>query len=148
VAHALEDVLGALRDQRLTADPRLVDELLRIVDQLRRLIDQRPDCSEGVEVMIAGLRRLLPARDAAPAVSDSVGIPEAGFSPRAESRLSVDSPPHEVETAADGKEGLRKLQSGNFELVVTDIEFDHRGMLPRLVMPCRRPAEPATLRLV
>jgi len=55
---------------------------------------------------------------------------------------------YEVETAADGKEGLRKLQSGNFESVVTYIEFDHWGMLPRLVMPCRRPAEPATLRLV
>jgi two-component system chemotaxis sensor kinase CheA len=72
VAHALEDVLGALRDQQVTADPALVDGLLQGVDRLRQLIDQPPDASEGVQATITGLRRLLSKQEAAPAAADDV----------------------------------------------------------------------------
>jgi two-component system chemotaxis sensor kinase CheA len=76
VGHALEDVLGALRDKRLVVEAPLIDELLRTVDQLRRLVDQPPDTSEGVATMIGRLRRLLSAHEEGPAGSNAdEGLP-------------------------------------------------------------------------
>ncbi|MHC5035248.1 MAG: chemotaxis protein CheA, partial [Planctomycetota bacterium] len=89
VAHALEDVLGALRDQQVTADPALVDSLLQGVDRLRQLIDQPPDASEGVQVTIAGLRRLLPTDEVAPAFSDGDEVPASDRAPDASERVAA-----------------------------------------------------------
>ena len=47
VAHALEDVLDAVRDRRLAAGPGMIDTLLRAVDYLRQAIERPPDSAEG-----------------------------------------------------------------------------------------------------
>jgi two-component system, chemotaxis family, sensor kinase CheA len=78
VAHALEDVLGALRDRRLVVAAPLIDRLLRAVDQLRRSLDQPPDYAAGADELIALLHGLLPADEPAaetPGFGDEPTLP-------------------------------------------------------------------------
>lgn len=59
VAHALEDVLGGLREEKLAASPELVDELLQTVDHLRKMVQQPPEFVEGVDKFINRMQKLL-----------------------------------------------------------------------------------------
>ncbi|MBI5566476.1 MAG: hybrid sensor histidine kinase/response regulator [Chloroflexi bacterium] len=93
VAHALEDVLGELRDKRLAVAAPLIDQLLRAVDQLRRMLDQPADYSAGADELIARLHGLLPA-DEPPAETSGSGddLPPFTFEP-AESLPAIDDTP-------------------------------------------------------
>ena len=63
VTHALEDVLGELREGRLTITPEATDDLLRAVDFIRQQIERPPDDAEGVSEMTTRLRAILAPRD-------------------------------------------------------------------------------------
>lgn len=79
VAHALEDVLGAIREERLAPSSKVVDVLLRSVDRLRSLAETKPEATPDVEPLKTAIRALL--------------APEPAPTPAAEARRTPEQPP-------------------------------------------------------
>src|SRR5581483_9019404 len=73
LAHAIEDVLGHLRDQHQPLDPATADLLFRALDRLREQVEQSVPGADASPVdadLIAALRRCL-----------SAGVPSASAAP-------------------------------------------------------------------
>lgn len=85
VAHAIEEVLGAIREDRLAPSGELVDVLLRSVDRLRSLAETKPDATPDVSPLKTEIRALLAPKPepAAPAVETVPAIATASPKKRA-----------------------------------------------------------------
>jgi chemotaxis protein histidine kinase CheA len=137
LAHALEDVLGVLRDNPGRFDAALADLLFRALDALRELLERAapggPGLEDGDAVLAAELRRRasMGAGPLPAASSRKPGIP--GERPRV--LLVEDSPTvrmlesmllaeagFEVDALADGREALARATTQAYALLVTGVE--------------------------
>jgi len=130
LAHALEDVLGSLRDGVRPLDPGAADVLFRTIDRLRALVDQprtglevQPESAAlvaelnswstgsagsapavvGAEPSARGARVLLVEDSATVRLTETILLEEAGFA---------------VDAVGDGPEALRRAEAAAYALVV------------------------------
>jgi chemotaxis protein histidine kinase CheA len=148
LGHALEDVLACLRDRGQPLDRPTADLLFRAVDGLRERVSAA--ALPGSELDGAGMELVEALR------ARAADEPEAGPPPRAlvvedsatvrllETMLLRDAG-FEVDSAADGSDGLRLALTGEYRLVVAGHET--RGLRgPELLVALR--GEPATAELL
>jgi chemotaxis protein histidine kinase CheA len=137
LAHALEDVLGVLRDDLSQFDSQLADLLFRTLDAMRELLDGAtpggPGLAEGDAALAAELRRRA-AAGAEPPPEPAAGQPATATArPRVllvedsatvrmlESMLLVEAG-FEVDALADGREALARATAQPYSLLVTGVE--------------------------
>jgi chemotaxis protein histidine kinase CheA len=137
LAHALEDVLGVLRDRPDRFDSALADLLFRALDALRELLEQATPggagLSDGHAALAAELRDRAVVR-ARPTPAPSAPAPRiAGERPRVllvedsatvrmlESMLLAEAG-FEVDALADGREALARATAQPYSLLVTGVE--------------------------
>ena len=138
LAHAMEDVLACLRDERRTLDRPTADTLFRAVDMLRELAatavpgQQRPDAAR--DELIAALRERATARRApaatppaepAPATAPStrrVLLVDDSATVRMLETMLLNDAGFEVDAVADGNEAFALARANPYALVVTAVE--------------------------
>jgi chemotaxis protein histidine kinase CheA len=139
LAHAMEDVLACLRDERRPLDRPTADTLFRAVDMLRELAanvvpgQQRPDAAR--DELIAALHERASARGEPTAAA----LPEIPPAPAATSTARVllvddsatvrmletmllNDAGFEVDAVADGNEAFALARTHEYALVVTAVE--------------------------
>lgn len=174
LAHAAEDVLGHLRDDRRPLSPDLVSRLFQAFDTLGTLIaaDDPNDASAaavGAEIAVAprGAADAPPGEDSsqapppAAAEDQSAGPSDPAGTPAPPRVLLVEDSPtvrlletllltdagFVVETVDDGREALARAQTGVYDLIVTGAETKElRGL--ELAIEVRRTLGPADLPII
>jgi two-component system chemotaxis sensor kinase CheA len=136
LAHAVEDVLGHLRDAREPLDAQTADLLFRALDTLRELLDRatlnagaldgpaaelaaalRQRASRGVEATAS------PAPEpAAPAEAPRVLLVEDSPTVRLLETMLLSAAGFEVDAVADGTQALVLARTHAYQLVVTAVE--------------------------
>ena len=143
LAHAMEDVLASLRDERQPLDPETADLLFRTLDMIRELVGQ---ATPGITVpdpmrtsLAAALRQRIEPQAETTGPSDGERMATTGPSrPAAEARrvlLVEDSPTvrmlttmqlseagFQVDAVADGKQALARALEEAYDLIVASIE--------------------------
>jgi two-component system, sensor histidine kinase and response regulator len=132
VAHALEDVLGALRGGTATIDGSTVTLLLNAVDILRDGVSQSRPGMPLQDARRAGLVKQLRQRALGAASADSSSgashqqpralVVDNSATVRMLSSMLLSDAGFQVDVVADGERALAKVQSGNYDLLVTAIE--------------------------
>lgn len=139
VAHAMEDVLSSLRDNRLPLAPATADLLFQAIDLLRELVEQGAEPSTDLCHQAAAL---------ASALREPAGDPEASGDGVAEPPASVDRPRvliaeasrtagllasmllsdagFVVDVVEDGEVALQQALTASYDLLVSGIELPGR----------------------
>ncbi len=141
LAHAMEDVLGTLRDGRQPFDRETADLLFRTLDLLRELVERSLPGEEpadgAVQEMMAALRGRIgkdaaappagaPEADQRPPLSGRVLLVDDSATVRMMNKIHLADAGFEVETLGDGTEALTRALEGSYDLIVTSIEV--RGL--------------------
>ncbi|MBI4495184.1 MAG: response regulator [Chloroflexi bacterium] len=136
VAHAMEDVLAYLRDQRQPLDDETADLLFRTLDVLRELVERSSPGDAVPDAAISELAASLRQRASGGATAEAPPIAQQAASPGAPRALLVEDSPtvrllakrqlarvgFEVDAVADGGEALALALANPYQLVVTGIE--------------------------
>jgi chemotaxis protein histidine kinase CheA len=147
LSHALEDVLGVLRDDRRPLERTIADVLFRAVDRLRVVLttvdgEPHPSAPE-TQALVAELAACTTTArsSSAPAVADArrVLLVEDSPSVRQVETFLLQDAGFVVDAAVAGHEALERAHSGHYVLVIAGVETrDLRG--PDLVLALRASA--------
>jgi len=137
LSHALEDVLGRLRDQGCPLDGELADLLFRALDALRELVDGATPGAAALSGAYADLAAALrergasgpaatpPRPPAAPAASPGkprVLLVEDSATVRLLESMLLQEAGFEVDALGDGREALARATAAPYQLLVTGVE--------------------------
>lgn len=138
LAHALEDVLGCLRDQGQPLEAETADLLFRAIDALREMVERSsPDAPvQGIPLseLVTTLRQRATRRPdsdpaaPAPAQSTATRLPvallvEGSATVRALEKMLLSDAGFEVEALADGREALELALEKPYQLIVAGVEL-------------------------
>lgn len=130
LSHALEDVLGVLRDHRRTLDPSTADVVLRTVDRLRILL---PDADGSAQLtsaetvsivaeLAACANGLAPLRPTIDPTGRRVLLVEDSPSVRQVETFLLQDAGFVVDTAEDANEALERARAVPYVLVIAGLE--------------------------
>jgi CheY-like chemotaxis protein/HPt (histidine-containing phosphotransfer) domain-containing protein len=144
LSHALEDVLGVMRDHRRTLDASTADVVLRTVDRLRILVPEANGSSQLTSAetlsiigeLAACASGLAPLQLTIGLAGPRVLLVEDSPSVRQVETFLLQDGGFIVDTAADSTEALQRAQAMDYALVIAGVETrELRG--PDLVVALR-----------
>lgn len=143
LSHAMEDVLGVLRDDRRPLEPSTADIMFRAVDQLRALLalvdgTPHPSTPETLSIVaeLAGCTKTLSRPGPSDSEAPRVLLVEDSPSVRQLETFLLQDGGYVVDAAEAGNEALQRASTAHYVLIIAGVETrDLRG--PDLVLALR-----------